>query len=247
MRGRIKNQLLASILVNAISEMRNYPVVLLNTALSPLIVPCIGIFREQRCVLGGGDNRRPYNGSVLERYIAADRSFPPEERLQVAGHGRQLTDQRFVYVIGMASSELIYSSPALVILGILFALYVHVSIIGLLGIIIVLCLIFIMSISLGFVLATISSDIVQSYRILPVDILLFTTLAPVYYPITAIPEPYRYLAYLSPTTYIAQLAQSFAGLIPVTINVVIIDRIVVMVLTSIFLWIGIRRSRWREV
>ena len=33
---RTGNQLLASILVNSIYEMQNYPVVLLNTVLSPL-------------------------------------------------------------------------------------------------------------------------------------------------------------------------------------------------------------------
>ena len=33
---RVWNQMLASVLVNAIYEMKNYPVVLLNTVLSPL-------------------------------------------------------------------------------------------------------------------------------------------------------------------------------------------------------------------
>ncbi len=247
MRGRIKNQLLASILVNAISEMRNYPVVLLNTALSPLSFLALVFFVSNGAFLG-----EAIIGGLIMALFSSGTSlqtdyFPPEERLQVAGYGRQLTYERFRlrHRHGLFGTDILVTSA--LILGILFALYVHVSIIGLLGIIIVLCLIFIMSISLGFVLATISSDIVQSYAFSRLISLLFTTLAPVYYPITAIPEPYRYLAYLSPTTYIAQLAQNFSGLIPITLNVVIIDWIVVIVLTSIFLWIGIRRSRWREV
>ena len=72
-----------------------------------------------------------------------------------------------------------------------------------LGIIIVMLLMFLMSISLGFAFATFSTDIVQSFAFTRLLSLLFTTLAPVYYPITLIPLPWRYLAYLSPTTYAA--------------------------------------------
>ena len=139
MRGRIRNQLLASILVNAISEMRNYPVVLLNTALSPLSFLALVFFVSNGAFLG-----EAIIGGLIMALFSSGTSLQTD--LSHLKNDFKLQDMvvssptsAFVYVIGMASSELIYSSPALVIIGILFALYVHVSIIGLIGIIIVLC------------------------------------------------------------------------------------------------------------
>jgi ABC-2 type transport system permease protein len=150
------------------------------------------------------------------------------------------------YVSGMAISELIYSSPALVILGVLFALYIHVPFINVVGIMIVLLLMFLTSVSLGFALATVSSDIVQSFAFSRLLTVLFSTLAPVYYPIDLIPEPFRYAAYLSPTTYAAQISQDLGGFFPISHDMMILDWTVLVASTAVFLWIGIRRSRWRE-
>ncbi len=38
--SKLSSQLLASILVNAIYEMKNYPVILINTLISPLSSSC---------------------------------------------------------------------------------------------------------------------------------------------------------------------------------------------------------------
>jgi ABC-2 type transport system permease protein len=146
----------------------------------------------------------------------------------------------------MAISELIYSSPALAILGVLFALFVHVEIAMVLGIVIVMLLMFLMSISLGFALATLSSDIIQSFAFTRLISLLFTTLTPVYYPITYIPLPWRYLAYLSPTTYAAQIGHDLIGFLDVPTDLLMIDWAVLLSLTALFLWIGMKKARWRE-
>ena len=57
-----------------------------------------------------------------------------------------------------------------------------------LGIMVVMLLMFLMSISLGFAFATLSTDIVQSFAFTRLLSLLFTTLAPVYYPTTLNPD-----------------------------------------------------------
>jgi ABC-2 type transport system permease protein len=150
------------------------------------------------------------------------------------------------YVAGMAISELVYSSPAIVILAALFALNIHVSLLQVLGIIVVLMLMFLTSVSLGFALATASSDIVQSFAFSRLLTVLFSTLAPVYYPIDLIPEPFRIFAYLSPTTYAAQLAQSLGGFQTLSPGMMLIDWTVLIVLAVLFMWFGIKRSRWRE-
>ena len=67
------------------------------------------------------------------------------------------------YVAGMTISELIFSSPPIVILAVLFHFYVHVTSLQLGSIVAVMLLMFLTSVSIGYLLATISSDIVQSY------------------------------------------------------------------------------------
>jgi ABC-2 type transport system permease protein len=103
-----------------------------------------------------------------------------------------------------------------------------------------------MSISLGFAFATFSTDIVQSFAFTRLLSLLFTTLAPVYYPITLIPMPWRYLAYLSPTTYAAEIGHDLVGFLSVPMDMLVIDWAVLFGLTVVFLWVGMKKSRWRE-
>jgi ABC-2 type transport system permease protein len=125
-------------------------------------------------------------------------------------------------------------------------LFVHVELVAVLGIVAVMLMMFLMSISLGFALATFSSDIVQSFAFTRLLSLLFTTLAPVYYPITYIPLPWRYFAYLSPTTYAAQIGHVLVGFYEIPRNQLMIDWAVLIILTALFLWIGMKKARWRE-
>jgi ABC-2 type transport system permease protein len=245
--SRLGSQLLASILVNAIYEMKNYPAVLIITVLSPLSFLTLILLISGGTLLGVGI----VGGLIMTMFSAgtslqADLSHLKNDfKLQDMVVGSPTSAS--VYVAGMALSELIYSSPALAILAVLFALFVHIELVMVLGIIIVMLLMFLMSISLGFALATLSSDIVQSFAFTRLLSLLFTTLAPVYYPITYIPLPWRYLAYLSPTTYAAQIGHDLIGFFSVSSDVLIVDWIILLTLTAFFLWIGMKKARWREI
>ncbi len=239
-------QLLASIMVNAIYEMKNYPVVLLNTVLAPLSFLTLIWFVSQGKLLGPA-----IIGGLIMTMFSAGTSLQAD--LSHLKNDFKLQDMvvssptsASTYVLGIAISELIYNLPAILILSILFYLFVPVTILQLTGIVIVMIFVFVTSVSLGFALATLSSDIVQSFAFTRLLTTLFSTLAPVYYPITYIPMPYRYLAYLSPTTYAAQLAQNLSGALVSSTNELVIDWIVLICLTSLFLWIGISKSRWRE-
>ncbi len=244
--SRLGSQMLASILVNAIYEMKNYPAVLVITVLSPLSFLTLIFFISDGTLLGVGI----VGGLIMTMFSAgtslqADLSHLKNDfKLQdmVVGSPTSAT----VYVAGMALSELIYSSPALVILALLFVLFVHIELVAIIGIVIVMLLMFLISISLGFALATFSTDIVQSFAFTRLLSLLFTTLAPVYYPITYIPEPWRYLAYLSPTTYAAEIGHDLIGFLAVPTEVLLIDWAVLLGLTALFLWIGAKKARWRE-
>jgi ABC-2 type transport system permease protein len=146
----------------------------------------------------------------------------------------------------MTISELIYSSPAIVILSVLFYFCVHVTIIQLGSIVAVMLLIFLTSVSIGFLLATISSDIIQSFAFTRLISTLFTTIPPVYYPITFIPLPWRYLAYFSPTTYASEIAQNAAGLVNQSTLSIDLAWIVLVAVTVLFLGVSFTKARWRE-
>jgi ABC-2 type transport system permease protein len=106
---------------------------------------------------------------------------------------------------------------------------------------------FLTSVAIGFTLSTFSTDIVQSFASSRLISTLFSTIPPVYYPITYIPLPYRYLAYLSPTTYAAELAQNAAGYLPLTATTIALDWIILLAVTAALFIVASRKSRWREI
>ncbi|MFA5103236.1 MAG: ABC transporter permease, partial [Candidatus Thermoplasmatota archaeon] len=103
-----------------------------------------------------------------------------------------------------------------------------------------------MSIVIGFLFSTFSSDIVQSFSFSRLLSTLFATIPPIYYPITYIPVPYRYIAYLSPTTYAAQLSQSFGGYLELPVPMIVFSWIVLIGLTVFLFVLSAKRSKWRE-
>jgi ABC-2 type transport system permease protein len=239
-------QLSASILVVAIYEMKNYPVILLNSMFAPLSFLTLIWFVSQGALLvpgiiGGLIMVMFSSGTSLQSDLAHLKNDFKLQDMVVSSPTSAST-----YVIGIAISEIIYSLPAIIILSVLFYFFVQVTLLQLLGIVIVLALVFIMTLSLGFALATVTSDMVQSFAFTRLLTTLFSTLAPVYYPITLIPMPYRYLAYLSPTTYAAQIAQNLSGTLSSSANDLAVDWSVLLALTLVFLWIGVSKSRWRE-
>ena len=246
MSGR-GSQILASIMVNAIYEMRNYPAVLIITVLSPLSFLALIFFISGGTLLAVG-----IVGGLIMSMFSAGTSLQSD--LSHLKNDFKLQDmvvasptKASIYVVGMAISELIYASPGLAILSLLFAMFVHVELVAVLGIIAVMLMMFLMSISLGFALATFSSDIVQSFAFTRLLSLLFTTLAPVYYPVTYIPLPWRYLAYLSPTTYAAQIGHVLVGFYSIPDSQLTLDWAVLVALTLLFVWVGMSKARWREV
>jgi ABC-2 type transport system permease protein len=244
--SRVANQILASVLVNAVYEMRNYPVILVNTLMAPLSFLILIVLVSQGellefAILGGLIMTMFQSGMSLQADLShLKNDFRLQDMVVASPTGPG------AYVSGMAMAELIYSAPSLLILMVMFILFVPVSAAEAAGIAAVLLMMFLTSVSLGFALATVSSDIVQSFGFSRLITTLFSTLAPVYYPLELIPQPFRSLAYLSPTTYTAQLAQALAGLVVVPTSTMVMDAVVVTTLTAILLWVGIKKSRWRE-
>jgi len=241
------SQILAGILVNSIYEMRNYPVVLVNTVLSPLSFLILITFVSRGALLGeavmGGLLMSMFGaGMALQGDMAHLKNDFKLQDMIVSSPTRWP-----YYVFGMAASEIVYTIPALVVLGILGFYFLHLSAFGLLQFIAVLVMMFLMSIAVGYTFATFSSDIVQSYSFSRLISTLFSTIPPVYYPITYIPLPWRYLAYLSPTTYAAELAQNAAGYLTLSSTMVALDWAVLIGITVVLLFVASTQARWREV
>jgi len=245
--GRLGRQVLASVLVNSVYAMKNYPVVLINTVLAPISFLVIVNFVSRGALLS-----QAIEGAFIMSMFSSGMGLQSD--LSHLKNDFKIQDMVVsspaspaAYVLGMALSEIVYSIPALVTLVVLMAVFVHPGAIQALELMAVMLMMFTTSVTLGFTLSTFTSDIVQSFAFSGLISTLFTTLPPVYYPITYIPLPFRYLAYLSPTTYAGEIAQSTTGLLQVSAVSVALAWVVLAAVTIIFGVIAVTKARWREV
>lgn len=241
------SQILAAILVNSVYEMKNFPIVLINTVLAPLSFLLVIVFVSRGTLIGeaveGGFIMSMFSAGVA---LQGDLSHLKNDfKLQDMVVSSPTSWQ--TYMFGMAISEIIYSFPALIVLTILAYFFMSLSFVGILALTGVLVLMFLTSIAIGFTLSTFSTDIVQSFAFSRLISTLFSTIPPVYYPITYIPLPYRYLAYLSPTTYAAALAQNAAGYLPLQPATAAIDWVILIAVTVSLFIVAKTKARWREI
>jgi len=238
---------MAGILMNSIYAMKNYPMVMVNTVLSPLSFLTVITFVSRGQLIG-----EAIEGGFIMSMFQAGMSLQGD--LSHYKNDFKLQDMvvstpssPVAYVTGMAIGEIIYTLPALVVLVVLAGIYLNPGVVGALQLLAVLLLMFLASVTLGFTLSTFSSDIIQSFAFSRLISTLFSTLPPVYYPITYIPLPFRYFAYLSPTTYAAEIAQSATGLVQLSSETLAIAWMVLSAVSLALLLISISKARWREV
>ena len=156
------------------------------------------------------------------------------------------------YVLGMALSQLAYDAPALVLFLGLLAFVQPIPEGGFLALAGIVLLVWLWATSLGFLLST----FFRSQReIWPIATLVFSTLSilpPIFYPLAIIPEPYRWVAFLAPSTFGSQLASQAAGLgptpavTPAALGDPFVQAAVLVALTLLFALAAARLARWRE-
>ncbi|MCW1294206.1 MAG: ABC transporter permease, partial [Candidatus Parvarchaeota archaeon] len=239
------NQFYASILANAIYPMKNFPVMLINTILAPFGFLLIIFFVSRGSLLnvaivGALVMTMVTNGISLQGDLTHLRK---DMKLQDMLVSSPLSMGK--YLAGMALSELVFSVPNLAILGVLAVLFVHLSVLSGILLAAVMLLVFLFSISLGFFISTISRDILEGWAFMGLISMLLSTLPPVYYPVTYIPLPFRYLAYISPTTYAAMIAQNLIGFLKMSSMMIYLSWIILISVSSILLIFAMKRSRWR--
>ena len=241
------SQLYASVLVNSLYAMVNYPVTLVNTLLAPLSILAVVTFASHGTLLPVAAE-----GALIMNMVGSGTAMQGD--LSHLKNDMRLQDMVVssptgpgIYVAGMAISQIVYSLPTLVLLAIFNILFVHLTAIGALILAADMATIFTFAVSLGFFLSTLSTDIVQSWAFAGILSPLLTTIPPIYYPISYIPLPYRYLAYISPTTYAAQIAQCQAGFAALSVLQTAVYWLILIIITLIFTFIAVKRSRWRDV
>ncbi len=241
------SQILAGVLVNSIYEMKNYPVVLINTVLAPFSFLFLIVLVSRGSLIGpavqGAFIMTVFqSGMSIQTDLAHLKNDFKLQDMVVSSPTSWVT-----YMFGIALAEIVYSLPALIVLSVLAYFFLTLSLAGILQFIAVLGLMFLVSIAIGYTLSTFSSDIVQSFAFSRLISTLFSTIPPVYYPITYIPLPFRYLAYFSPTTYVAEIAQNAAGFLQVPSWNIILDWLVLVVLAVMLFLVAKTKARWREI
>jgi len=156
------------------------------------------------------------------------------------------------WILGMALGELAWTIPAIALFIVVLALVVPIGVLSVLGLVGVILLTWLLSTSLGFLLSTFFR---QLREIWPIGMVVFTSLSvlpPIFYPIAAIPASYRWVAFLSPSTFASQLADHAGGLTVPTISVapalssIPVEVAGMVLLTVLFALMAMRLARWRE-
>ncbi len=100
--------------------------------------------------------------------------------------------------------------------------------------------------ALGFLISTFARDMRDLWVYSPLLNVLLSFLPPVFYKITIIPQPFRFIAYLAPTTYPAQVIQTATGIIPgsgIDIGLYFVGGVIY---TLILIGLSAKFARWRQ-
>jgi ABC-2 type transport system permease protein len=150
------------------------------------------------------------------------------------------------YVTGLALSEFVYSIPGMsvfVVLSLLYAKYIPFGGLVVLG---SLILLWIFATALGFTLATYFADVRETFMISPLVSIFLSVVPPVYYPIQRLPPYLRPIAYLSPTTWAANLVQGSLGIVPIGLVQGLEDGAVLLAAAVVLFIIAWKKAQWRE-
>jgi ABC-2 type transport system permease protein len=240
------SQFWASILANSIYALGNYPAMMVSMFLTPFSILVVIFFVSHGTLLtvaieGGLIMTMITSGMSLQTDLShLKNDFKLQDMVVASPTGAGM------YLFGMAISELVYSIPAIVVLAVLAILFTHLTALAWLILIAVMLAMFAFSTCLGFFISTFTSDVMESWAYTSIISTILSALPPVYYPITYIPMPFRYVAYLSPATYAAEIIQGASGFLELSSLSAAADWIVVIAITIIIGFVAVKKSRWRE-
>jgi ABC-2 type transport system permease protein len=118
----------------------------------------------------------------------------------------------FSYVVGLSVSQLFNGLLGIALFAGLLAFNRPIGFLGALEIVLAGIMTWSSVSALGFMMSTFARDVRDLWVYSPLLNVVLSFLPPVFYPISLIPEKVRFIAYLAPTTYPAQIIQRAAGL-----------------------------------
>lgn len=150
------------------------------------------------------------------------------------------------YMIGVALSELAYSSPAVALLLSLMALRGLITLTSAPMIVLSLTLSWLSALSLGFYLSTRVTDLRHIWAMSSLISILLSMLPPVFYPIHLLPPWAQAVSLAAPTTHAALLAKEAAGLTALTSQQRALSLLTLLAWTTALTLIAVKKSAWRE-
>lgn len=249
MRENKFRSIAAIILMNAFLPMRRQPLFLINTLASPLsflfLLVVVGV-PPIYGIAGGLVLTVLSVGSSLQSDLTHYKADLKYQEMAVASPVKAGT-----YVTGMALSEFVFAIPGMAAFVVLSVFYGHYIFLGGLVIFGTLVLLWIFASALGFTLATYLSDVRETFMISPLISIFLSVVPPVYYPLAKLAHisPYLvYLAYVTPTTWAANLVQGALGVPGVTLTLTqgIEDVLVLVAAAALLFAIAWKKAKWRE-
>ncbi|MGI0092191.1 MAG: ABC transporter permease [Nitrososphaerales archaeon] len=151
------------------------------------------------------------------------------------------------YVVGLSIASLANGAAGVVLFSSLIVLETHMQIVSSLEIIFAALITWASISSLGFMISTFARDVRDLWVYSPLLTVLLSFLPPVFYPITIIPENFRFVAYLAPTTYPAGIIQNAVGLLKFTSSSeALLYYGGAMIYTIILVSLAAKLSKWRQ-
>lgn len=232
--------------LNGVVPIRTQPLYLINILASPfsflffLVIASNGVLLPNG-VAGGMILTMLSIGTSLQTDLSHYRQDLKFQDVVVAS-----PVEAWVYVAGMATSELVYSLPGLSVFVALWVLNGWASPLALATLVGVLLAVWAFASALGFTLATYFEDVRETFVFAPLISLTLSVLPPVYYPLSRLPASVQPFAYLSPTTYAADLLHGTVGLGGPTGISAIVDWAALIGFTVALLALAAAKARWRD-
>ncbi|MEM3400811.1 MAG: ABC transporter permease [Nitrososphaerota archaeon] len=151
-----------------------------------------------------------------------------------------------IYMVGIAISELVYSSPAIALFLVLMALKGILSISSIPMLMLSMLLCWLSALSLGFYLSTRISDIRHIWALESLLSIVLSMLPPIYYPMSLLPEWGQIVSMFVPTTHAALLMKEAVGIISLMEHQRLMSLAVLLIWTIALMLLAKRKSVWRE-
>jgi ABC-2 type transport system permease protein len=150
------------------------------------------------------------------------------------------------YVVGLSLAQLCNGAAGIALFSALLAIDVHLTALSAAEIAAAALITWASISALGFMISTFARDIRDLWVYSPLLNVVLAFLPPVFYPITYIPANLRFVAYLAPTTYPAQMIQNATHLTSGSGASVGFDAVGGVMYTLILVGLAAKLAKWRQ-